>query len=75
MTKENQDTKTKEPLSKSELEDLLFFLPDNSKREFCNKANELNAETLIEATKKFKEQATGKKRLILGPTLTIIAKK
>ena len=61
--------------SQSELEDLLFFLPDNSKREFCNKANELNAETLIEATKKFKEQATGKKRLILEPTLTIIAKK
>jgi hypothetical protein len=75
LTKEAEDQKTRTPPSKSKLKDLLSFLPDKRMGSFSNKASELNADIFHEKIKELKEQATGKKRLTLQPSLTIVAKR
>ena len=73
MTKENEDTETKTPLSKSALKDLLSFFQTKSSNNFSNnETSELNAESLIRVTKEFKEQATGKKKLYLNLDVIIV---
>lgn len=46
----------------------------HEERQFSNKASELNADIFREKIKELKEQATGKKKLRLQPSLTIVLK-